>query len=240
MSENLQSAATQEFAAALVEMSSRVAAGVYEQSVVLTEVAEGAATAVHGAVGAAVVVLDEAGRLLQRASHGDLPARLLALQNTLGEGPTLEAATRAGQFYVVDVAHDRRWPQFGPEAAALGASSMICTPMAVGSSVLGTLSIVAGQLVVFDDESARMASIFAAHAAILIANTARTSQLETALDSRDLIGQAKGILMERYKVDPTRAFAILVRTSKNLNMKLRLVSETLCTTGILPEQGPAQ
>ncbi|RIJ78005.1 hypothetical protein D1871_04790, partial [Nakamurella silvestris] len=127
MSEESQSAGTQGLAAALVELSSRVAAGTYDDAVILTDVAEGAAAAVPGAVGAAVVVLDDSGHLMRRASYGDLPAKLVALQNALGEGPTLDAATRAGQFHVVDVAHDRRWPRFAPAAAALGAGSMICT-----------------------------------------------------------------------------------------------------------------
>lgn len=235
VSEHSQSAATQEFTAALVEMSSRVSGTDSDRSAVLAEVAEGAVSAIPGTAGAAVVVLDHTGRLTERASFGPLPAKLIALQNQLGEGPTLEAATRAGQFFVTDVANDPRWPRFGPDAAAFGASSMICTPLSFGDMVLGTLSVVADRFTTFDDEAASMASIFATHATLVVANSDKTSQLETALDSRDIIGQAKGILMERYSIDSTKAFSILVRTSKSTNTKLRSVCEILCSTGNLPE-----
>jgi ANTAR domain len=83
------------------------------------------------------------------------------------------------------------------------------------------------------DPLARPADPLAVFAAITEA-AAQIRQLRTALDSRDVIGQAKGILMERYRLTPDGAFALLARASQDTNVKLREVAAELCRTGSLP------
>lgn len=76
--------------------------------------------------------------------------------------------------------------------------------------------------------------LLASHAAIAMSTRREISGLRVAMDSRDLIGQAKGILMGQYKMDGARAFDVLVRTSQHTNQKLRDIAEHLATTGELP------
>lgn len=92
----------------------------------------------------------------------------------------------------------------------------------------------------FDDESEHVGLLFAAHAAIAYAGVRKQSQLQRAIATRELIGQACGILMERYKLSADRAFAVLVRTSQDGNVKLRDVADQLIHTGelrrLIPER----
>ena len=83
----------------------------------------------------------------------------------------------------------------------------------------------------FDAESERIGALVAAHAAVAVAGSQQVSQLTLALDTRDLIGQAKGILMERYKITAQQAFLLLSRASSELNIKLRDVAERLTVSG---------
>ena len=76
--------------------------------------------------------------------------------------------------------------------------------------------------------------MFAAHAAVALAAVQQRDQLRRGLETRDVIGMAKGILMERYKLDGDRAFSVLVRASQQTNRKLREVAEELVHQGELP------
>ena len=78
-----------------------------------------------------------------------------------------------------------------------------------------------------------MGLLFVSHAAVAMAGAQKHDQMVSGLATRDLIGQAKGILMERYQVDSQRAFALLVRTSQHTNRKLRDIADELVTTGQL-------
>lgn len=96
---------------------------------------------------------------------------------------------------------------------------------------LGALNLFGDGVGVFDAESERIGALVAAHAAIAVAGSRQISQLTQALDTRDLIGQAKGILMERFKITAQEAFLLLSRASSELNLKLRDVAEQLTISG---------
>jgi len=83
-------------------------------------------------------------------------------------------------------------------------------------------------------ELAELARTLLSVSAAIAGAAAQIRQLHTALDSRDVIGQAKGILMERYRLTPDGAFALLARASQDTNVKLREVADELCRTGTLP------
>ena len=85
----------------------------------------------------------------------------------------------------------------------------------------------------FDDVSEQVARLVAASAAVALAGAQETEHLQTALRARDVIGQAKGILMERYKVDADEAFRMLVTASQTTNVKLRDIAAHLAATGTL-------
>lgn len=200
----------------------------------LQAVTDGAAEVIPGVGCSAVVVADGPQRLAARAVRGDLPAALMGLQNQIGQGPCLTAVAQTEQVWVQNIVQDPRWPQFGPRAAALGAHAMICTPLLMGNTVLGSLSLVSTTVDAFDEESVSLASIFAGHAATALAAAEGRRQLSAAVSSRDVIGQAKGMLMERYRMSADAAFAVLLRTSQTTNVKLRDVAEELCRSRTLP------
>ena len=85
-------------------------------------------------------------------------------------------------------------------------------------------------------EDRAVASIFVRHAALAVAHQLHRADLLAAIDSRKLIGQAQGILMERYDIDDARAFAILARASQNTNVKLREIAEFVVRTRRVPTQ----
>jgi GAF domain-containing protein len=219
------------FAAALTELSLTVQAGDFDP---LTVITEGAVDLVPGTEFSALVVPAGPGRLEARATCGPMTPEVIGLQDRVGQGPCLEAVGQFETVWVHDLATESRWPLFTPGARELGVGSMMCTPLVAGDRILGSLSLAACRPNAFDSESQAMAALFAAHATIALASQEWRRNLTTALSSRDVIGQAKGILMERYRVTPDAAFALLVKASQHTHTKLRTLSEELCRTGLLP------
>ncbi|ABK04548.1 putative GAF sensor protein [Arthrobacter sp. FB24] len=166
-----------------------------------------------------------------RAASGELPVKIDALQSEMGQGPCLEAAYDERVVRVPDLANDNRWPGFAQAAYNLGARSMLSIQLFVEGDKLGALNLYGQDVNVFDDESEQIALLVAAHAAIAFSDAKEIAQLTQALDTRDLIGQAKGILMERFKITPQQAFLVLTKASSESNMKLRDVAEHLASSG---------
>jgi GAF domain-containing protein len=187
-----------------------------------------------------VEVADDAGlvivdgrRLVPCAVTGEPPQLLDALQNEIGSGPCIDAGDEQEVMYVEDMAAETRWPQFSPQAVELGVAAMLCLPLWIAERSLGTLSLYCSRPHEFTDRDVRVASLFATHAALALADAQRTDQLQGALRNRDLIGQAKGILIERHRVTPDEAFRILSRASQDANVKLTGVAQHLVDTGAL-------
>ena len=102
---------------------------------------------------------------------------------------------------------------------------------------LGALNLYSADACAFDDESEHVGLLFAAHAAVAMAGARRQEQLTHAVTVRDLIGQAKGILMERYKITADQAFQVLARASQQTNRRLADVADELTQTGSVPGTG---
>jgi hypothetical protein len=135
---------------------------------------------------------------------------------------------------VDDLATDPRWPELSRRATAeLGVASILCFQLFVHEDDLGALNLVARRPGAFTDESERIGLLFASHAAVAVADAQDLNHITTALRSRDVIAQAKGILMERYKITAEMAFALLARTSQDANRRLFEVAEHLTRTGTL-------
>jgi GAF domain-containing protein len=128
---------------------------------------------------------------------------------------------------VDNLATEDRWPLFAQRASATGAASMLSLQLYVEGDNLGALNLYARTPNAFTDESEQVGLLFAAHAAIAYAAVRKETQLAQALISRDVIGQAKGILMERYKISSERAFLLLTRVSQTSNRKLYDVADEL-------------
>jgi GAF domain-containing protein len=195
----------------------------------------------HAAVGS-VPGTDEAGitlvldrrKIESRAPTGDLPREIDRAQERLGEGPCLDAVFEQPTVRIGDIGDEDRWPRFTAEAAELGVRSMLSFRLFVTGGNLGALNLYSVHPRAFDEESESSGLVFASHAAVALAGAQQEDQLRAALASRDLIGQAKGILMNQFKLTADQAFQVLVRASTRTNRKLSDIAEELCATGALP------
>lgn len=157
------------------------------------------------------------------------------LQYELGEGPCLSAIADDASYLIRDVATDARWPRWGPRVAALGVGSILSVRMADNRETLGALNLYSRTTDAYDENALDIALVFAAHAATAISQTRLVSGLQTALQSRHLIGVAQGILMAQYDMGLETAFEVLRRYSSHTNVKLRDVALRVVELGSLPE-----
>ena len=167
------------------------------------------------------------------AATSPVPQQLDELQQREGAGPCLDAARAQAVIRIEDVATDARWPPFAEQATAAGVRSMLCLPLHVDTSVYGTLSVYADTPRAFKDVTESVARVLAVLAAITLSESRGRANLEQALASRDLIGQAKGIIMAARRVTADEAFALLVRRSQETNTKLLEVAEAVVHTGVV-------
>ena len=172
-----------------------------------------------------------------RAATSQVPRDVDALQERLGEGPCLSAVWEEEVVRVDEVTGEERWPRFAAEAPGLGVGSMLCFQLFVQADRLGAMNVYASAPHSFGEESEDVGLMLASHAAVALAGAQAEQNLRAGMRNRDLIGQAKGILMERYKLTANQAFGLLVRTSSVTNRKLRDIAEALTSTGELPGRG---
>ena len=204
----------------------------------LEAIASTAVTMLSPARYAALTILSR-GELIPRASTGEPPLLLDRLQQKLGDGPCIHAAKHQSVFRIEDTGEDGRWPEFCAEAARLEVRSMLCVPLWIDERGLGALSLYADQVAAFSDPHERVAVLLATFAALALAEAQRADQMHDALGNRDIIGQAKGILMERHRITADAAFGVLSRVSQAENMKLAEVARRFVETGELPD-GPGR
>jgi GAF domain-containing protein len=145
----------------------------------------------------------------------------------------VETARTQTLITISDTGNDRRWPQSVAAAQECQVGSMLCAPLWVDECTMGTLTLYSSQPAAFGRHEVQLIEMFAALAAITLAQAQHAGQLREAISSRDLIGQAKGILMERYRMSSNAAFAVLAWASQALNMKLIAVARHLSETGEL-------
>ncbi|MGY1826237.1 GAF and ANTAR domain-containing protein [Blastococcus sp. SYSU DS0541] len=189
---------------------------------------------IPGAEEATVSLVQGRRRVISAAATGERARRFDDLQREIGQGPCLDAVYQQVTVRVDDLAGDPRWPELARRATAeLDVASILCIQLFVHGSDLGALNLMSRRPGAFTDESERIGLLYASHAAIAVANAQDLHHITAALASRDVIGQAKGILMERYKITGDMAFALLVRTSQETNSKLTEVAELLTETGTL-------
>ncbi|NUT97577.1 MAG: GAF and ANTAR domain-containing protein [Saccharothrix sp.] len=168
------------------------------------------------------------------ATTGELPCEVDQAQFDVAEGPCLRALFDEKVVSVPDLARESRWPAFSARAVELAVGSMLSFQLFVQDDDLGALNLYAPDAHAFGDESEHVGGLFAGHAAIALAAAQQRDHLGEAVRTRDLIGQAKGILMERHKLTADQAFAVLARASQLTNTKLRDIAEKLTQTGELP------
>jgi GAF domain-containing protein len=169
-----------------------------------------------------------------RAWTSDLPRTVDSLQERLKQGPCMDAAWEQ-QIVRAHVGADHRWPEFGTQAAQLGVGSMMCFQLFVAGDQLGALNMYSRTRGAFDDESQDIGLLFASHAAVALAGAEHEANLRIGMGNRDVIGQAKGILMERHRLTAEQAFGVLPRVSQEMNRKLFDIARELTDTGAVLE-----
>jgi GAF domain-containing protein len=212
-----------------------------ELSEVLPQITEIARRAMLG-VEAASITLIRGEKPFTAAHDGQMALDADELQYERGYGPCMDAGRAAQVFLIDDMASEQRWPDYAQHAAAHGIASSLSAPLPFQGATIGALNTYASRPHVFDDHDVELAEEVAAWVAIAIGNAeaaARTSedlsQLRTAMISRALIEQAKGILMERHKITEDEAFTILTHASQRTNTKLRDVAAELVRTGAVAQ-----
>ncbi len=175
-------------------------------------------------------------------STGQLAVDLDETQYERGHGPCLHAARTGELTEIPDTRTDTRWPDYTRCAAEHGNLSSLSIPLLIDgdAQVTGALNVYARRPHAFDEDSRRAATRFGPYAAVAVGNlhayqTARdmADNLRLALESRAVIDQAKGVLMERHKLTADRAFQLLARASMHSNRKVRDIADHLLHTGEL-------
>jgi GAF domain-containing protein len=174
------------------------------------------------------------GSLSTAAPTDESLLRLDAEQYRLQEGPCYYAASDNSQVISSDLGADDRFPGYGQAAVAEGIRSQIVVPLFDTAKSHGALNLYSSDVGAFDDLGS-LSALFAHQAGQAIAYAYEIDNLAKAVRSRTLIGQAVGILMERYDLSDERAFALLKRVSSHTNVKLRLVAEQLTASRVIGE-----
>jgi GAF domain-containing protein len=159
------------------------------------------------------------------------------LQMEYDEGPCLDAIWNHDSFIVHDAATDTRWPSFGPAAANMGLHSILSIRLFTYEQTLGALNLYSADVREFSPDDVALGHVFGRHASVAFGAARKEEGLRQAIDARHLIGQAQGILMERFGLSERQAFSVLRRYSQDKNIKLRAVAEGIITTRELPGSG---
>jgi GAF domain-containing protein len=171
-----------------------------------------------------------------------LAGDLDSVQYRSRRGPCLEAY-QAGRVVREKLSENAdRWPEFSTAAAKAGVQSVLAVPLVANSHPLGALNLYSKSPRGYDDDAEETALLFSEQAAVACANAevywrtfTLTENLREALESRDVIGQAKGILMVRRNCTSDAAFEALRKASQHRNIKLRDIAEQVVYLGDLED-----
>ncbi|MDA4106213.1 GAF and ANTAR domain-containing protein [Mycolicibacterium holsaticum] len=197
---------------------------------VLSDVTATARELMPGADTAGVLLVGRGGKFESLAATSELPHQLDELQMTFDEGPCVQAALDDVIVRTEDFRAEERWPKYAPACVELGVLSGLSVKLYTADRTAGALNLFSFRPHAFDAQDETVATILAAHAAAAILASRHGEQLVSALSTRDRIGQAKGIIMERYGVDDVRAFEMLRQISQDGNIRLAEVAQRVIDT----------
>jgi hypothetical protein len=206
--------------------------GIRDLEQTLGQIVSSAVATIPG-VDAGSISITEHGRVETRHPSTEAIRKLDETQSELNEGPCLTAIEDPPPSGIV-IAQDftgvgdaERWPRFAPAAVQAGYRGLMSTQLSADGGPRAALNLYSEQAEAFDEHARTLAGLFGVQAAILLYGADTAAHLQRAVDSRDLIGQAKGILMERFSLDDESAFQMLVKSSQDTNMKLTDVARWL-------------
>ena len=205
----------------------------------LRKVVSFAVETVDGCDHAGVSVIE--GRSIRtHAPTDDVPERVDAIQYDVGQGPCLDAIREHHVFESGDLRDEARWPDFSARAVAeTGVLSMVAFRLFIEADTMGALNMYSMAANAFSEDSHAVGAVLAAHAAVAMQSARRqehVEQLEQALISRAMIGQAVGMLMASRRIDSEEGFDLLRGASQRLNVKLRDVAQRVVDVGALPPE----
>ena len=173
-------------------------------------------------VGISVVRGD--GTVTTMAATSPLVTELDTLQYKLGEGPCVATLRDQALVLVEELADDRRWPRYVPRAVDAGVQAQLGVQLYTSDETLGGLNFYSTGTRLIHPDAPRYAKLFATHAALALDHARHADQASEAMPTRQLIGQAVGILMERFELDEDRAMYYLVRVAAAGQLELREVA----------------
>ncbi len=188
-------------------------------------VAEAACSLIPGVEDASVSLARRGVGIDTIAWHGALPESADAAQVTTGQGPCIEAAWEDRLARLNDTQTDQQWPKFSAKARDLGVGSMLSLQLSLprgdpGDDRIGAINCYARTPHAFGRDSETIGLFLAVHSAVGVGSAEREEQLRNALDSRDVIGQAKGMIMARQGLSAEAAFGIMVRQARDTNTRM--------------------
>jgi GAF domain-containing protein len=217
------------FAALSTDLSSET-----REDVTFEIIVRRAVEVIPGCDASSITLRKRRGRVETIAATDETVEAVDAVQYAVGEGPCLDATFEDGNVVVSDVLHDPRWPRWGARAAELGVGAAMAIRLHTPHETLGALNLYSASRGVFDDEAVDIALIFAAHATHAMSKARLVTGLQSALESRHVIGIAQGVLALKYDISYERAFEVLHRYSNDTNTKLRDVAAQVLEKRDLP------
>jgi GAF domain-containing protein len=191
----------------------------------LEVIADTARHSIPGFDDVGISLMHSDGKIETKAATGDLVWELDALQYDLNEGPCVSSLREEPVIVVEHLRHAQRWPHFVPRALKLGLKSQMALRLYVDEDgTIGGINLYSTSSEDIEPHAPQLAEVFAAQAAVALGHAQEVRHLNDALVSRQQIGVALGVLIERYKIDENAAFSFLTRISSHSNTKLRDVA----------------
>jgi GAF domain-containing protein len=199
-----------------------------DSDTVIAELAEYAALEIPGAKYAGVTVTTNRKRIDTPAANHRYPVLLDEIQQRHKEGPCLASAWEKQTFHIADLEEDFRWPKYRRDALAeTPIRSIMAFQLFIADQTMGALNVYAEEPNAFDEETEEVGLIFATHSSVAWNSARRDEQLRKALTTRDAIGQAKGMIMERYGIGAIQAFEMLRQLSQDSNVPLARIAQEI-------------
>ena len=175
-----------------------------------------------------ISTVDRKGRAHTRATAGDLVHTLDAVKYDVDEGPCVNTLRGADVVVAPHLGEDGRWPHYTPTAVKNGVKAQLAIKLYLDEEgTMGGINLYSTTSSTVDPEAEPIAELFATHAALALGNAREKETLNEALQTRQVIGTAIGIVMERYQFSAERAYECLLRASSVGNLKLRDVAQEL-------------
>lgn len=201
----------------------------------LTTIVSLAQRLVPGSEHATVSVIRDVDEVETLVSTSSVGAAADGVQGVLQEGPVFQVGERHGTLRIVDVRQETRWPKYAARLQELGLRSVLACELPLSGEPGGVLTLYSGRRHAFGDAAELVVPVFAARASIALVHADRVLNLRRAIGTRQVIGEAVGILMERHRISAQDAFERLVDASQHGHVKLRELATRITETGEEPE-----